>query len=387
MKQEKGSLELTQKAKNKSSSSKKRKALDRKLLGKEVLSIDLGQHSTKLVLGKITKSSIDIRGTYILKTPTGCVESGRILDMGRLSNQLKELIRSEKLKAKYAICTIENSEIITREIVLPTADEVSMQNMLEYEVQQYIPVELSEYIVQSKIIESFTEKEVRKTRFLATAVPKELVSSYYYLLQELDITPAVLDIQSNSVDKLAFAEMNSGDEMGFKDQSVAIVDFGYNHINVVLVEDGRYHFNRIIPEGAANIDRSLMSLFDYPMDEVEKLKILNVDLTPSGMPADNKEMNEDIMQAVNMIKNVIDSWVTELERIFKFYASRSMGNTVQKIYIYGGTAQMEGFDSYLSKAFNLPVKRIKSLSSIHMQTTTQTTIAPFANAIGTMIRR
>ena len=395
MKHMKVNSELAKKAGKNSRKSNNRKALNRKLQGKEVLSIDLGQHTSKLVLGKMTKSSVEIKCTYTFRTPSGCLENGRILDFGRLANCMKELLKEEKLKAKYALCTIENAEIITREIVLPTADETAMQDMLEFEVQQYIPVELSDYIVQSKIIETYVENDIKKTRFLSTAVPKELASSYFYLIQELGLDAAVLDIQSNSIDKLALSEMNAGDSLNFKDQSVAIVDFGYSHINVVLVEDGKYHFNRFISEGAASIDRSLMSYFDYTIEEVEKKKLISIDLTPVSSSSGDQGVDEiaagsqgeETMHVTNMVKNVIDGWVTELERVFKFYASRSMGNTVQKILIYGGTAQMEGFDAYLSETFNIPVQRIQSLSSVRMQNDAQASIAPFVNAIGTLIRR
>lgn len=395
MKLNKSNSELVKKAGKKSNRINSRKALEKKLQGKDVLSIDLGQHTSKLVLGRINKSTVEVKRTLIFRTPSGCLENGRIMDFGRLADKMKELLHEDKLKVKYALCTIENSEIITREIVLPTADEGSMMDMLDFEVQQYIPVELSDYIVQSKIIENFVENDVKKTRFLSTAVPKELASSYFYLIQELGIEPAVLDIQSNSVDKLAFSEMNAGDALNFKNQSVAIVDFGYSHINVVLVEDGKYHFNRFISEGASSIDRSLMSFFDYTIEEVEKKKLITIDLTPSSMEGGDRGLEEiaaagrgdEEMHAVNMVKNVIDSWITELERVFKYYASRSMGNTVQKILIYGGTAQMEGFDAYLSKSFNLPVQKIQSLSGVQIQNNSQASVAPFVNAIGTLIRR
>lgn len=395
MKQVKENSQSTKKPGKQSNKANYRKTLNRKLQGKELLSIDLGQHTSKLVLGKMNKSSVEIKSTYTFRTPVGCLENGRILDFGRLANRMKEFLKEEKLRAKYALCTIENAEIITREIVLPTADETAMQEMLDFEVQQYIPVELSDYIVQSKIIESFVENEINKTRFLSTAVPKDLATSYLYLIQELGMNAAVLDIQSNSVDKLALAELTAGDGLNFQNQSVAIVDFGYSHINVVLVEDGKYHFNRFFSEGAASIDRSLMSFFDYTAEEVEKRKLINIDLTPASSINGDQEMRdntvlnrrEETMHATNMAKNVIDGWITELDRIFKFYTSHSKGNIVQKILIYGGTAQMEGFDAYLSEAFEMPVQRIQSLSSVRVQNNTQTSIAPFVNAIGTLIRR
>jgi len=358
---------------------------NQKLQGKMVLSIDIGQHTTKLILGKAGKESVEVKRACMFRTPIGCLENGRILDSGKLENRLIEAIKSNNLKVKYVFCTVENAEIVTREIILPTADEDALQNMIQIEVQQCMPIDLDNYLIQSKILDTFDDNGTNKTRFLSTAVPKDLVQSYYDLLQKLDIKAAVLDIQSNSIDKLACLELN----LIPKDQTIAIVDFGYSHINVVLIENGKYQFNRYIGLGASNIDRQLMSFLNYSEEEIEQKKMTGIfsDAFSGELHESSITDEQDTLRATNIIRNFVDNWIDELGLVFKYYTNKSKGRAIQKILIHGGMAQMEGFDSYLAREFGVPVEYIQKLSSRPFQTNNVQNVTQYLNAVGALIRR
>lgn len=366
-----------------------RRTDSRKFLGKPLLSVDIGQHTAKMVLGRVVKPNlIEVRRAVSFPTPRGSMEKGRILDMIELSRQIRNFTGSEK--PSFVLCTMENAEIITREIILPTAGEVEMESMLQFEVQQYMPVDLENYIIQSKLLDSFQDGGASKTRFLSTAVPKDLAQSYFDLMQRASLKPDVLDIQSNSIDKLISAEIAaSPDSVIPADASVAIVDFGYSHINIVLIEKGKYQFNRYIDQGAESIDRSLMGVFDYSEEENERRKQSVIDLATSFSIVSDASQGTDpaAQREVNIVKNVVDNWADEFERVFKYYSSRSTGKVVEKILIHGGTTQIKGFGSYLSKVIGIPVEQIQKLGCVKVQDGTVSSITPYLNAIGAFIRR
>lgn len=368
-----------------------RKEDSEKFLGKTVLSIDIGQHTTKLVLGRVAKPGvIEVKRAISVPTPHDSMEKGRILDDVAISEQIAQVISREKLTASYVFCTMENAEIITREIILPTADEAEMKRMLEYEVQQYMPVDLGNYIIQSKGLDSFSDDGTSKTRFLATAVPKDLVQSYYDLMQRLNLKVSVMDIQSNAINKLVLSEIAAGVESVFPaDESVAIVDLGYSHINVVLIENGKYQFNRYIDQGAAEIDRSLKSVFEYEAEDIERRKqdVLDLNTSFTVLTDSQQETDQLALREVNVVKNVVDNWSDELERVFKYYTSRSAGKSVQKILIHGGTAQIKGLSAYLTKVLGIPVERIETISCIRVQDSANPSLTCYLSAVGAFIRR
>lgn len=360
-----------------------------KYLGKPLLSIDIGQHTTKIVLGRVAKpAAIEVRRAVCFPTPRGSMEKGRILDFTELSQQIRHFAGSEK--PSYVLCTMENAEIITREIILPTADEAEMENMLQFEVQQYMPVDLEDYIIQSKLLDSFQDGGTNKTRFLSTAVPKDLAQSYYDLMLRSNLKPDVLDIQSNSIDKLFSTAIAAMPDAAIPaDEAVAIVDFGYNHINVVLIENGQYQFNRYIDQGSEGIDRGLMGAFHYSQEETEQRKQGAIDLSASlsitSGPA--QEPDHIALQEVNLVKGSLDNWADEFERVFKYYTSRNTEKEITKILIHGGVTHIKGFDVYLSKIMGIPVEQIQALSCVKVQDSSVSSITPYLNAIGAFIRR
>lgn len=360
-----------------------------KLQGKEILSLDFGQHTTKFVLGKVSKTTINVDRALEIPTPFGSVEKGRIIDFELLKNHFKEFIKSEKIKPAYVICSVENNEIITREITLPTTNEDQMNKMLEFEVQQYMPIEMNDYIVQSKIIETFEEDDVKKTRLLAAAMPKEMARSYFDMLHAVELNAHVLDLQSNSIDKLLQGGFLINGDVDANSKSVAVIDFGYSHINVVIFDKGQYKFNRLIAQGSEAIDSNLISFLDYTKREAEEKKVDLVDISEvyNQEEAHLLMLDEETMRIRNIVKNVVDSWINEIERIFKFHTSRGAGNAIDKIYIYGGASQMEGLDKYLQDTFNIPTMRIKNITNVTIQNSTAKTMTPFVNALGAMIRR
>lgn len=369
---------------------KGKKAL--KLTGKDVVSIDIGQHTTKIVAGKPGKDSISVQHAVAVLTPKDSYEKGRITDFQSLKKAIGGALDAQKIRSRLALCTVESSEIITREVLVPTAGEEQIEKMLEFEIQQYMPIELNEYMVQSKILEQVMEDGVEKTRVLVTAVPRELAKNYHDLMHSMGLQPAVMDIQSNAVDKLLGMKVQINGQNNFNEESVAMLDIGYNHINVIVLENGKYKFNRFVNLGARNIDHNLANFMDVTFEEAEKLKLSIVDLN-KDMDYDDTSLthNEEMatqMRVINIVRNTVDSWVDDIERIFKYYTTRGTGNVIDAIYLYGGSAQMRGLDAYLQDAFNIKTNSVVSMTNVNINHYSgDASLASYLNALGTMIRR
>lgn len=363
-----------------------------KLAGKEVISLDIGQHSIQMVVGKPGMGSIDVKHAISLRTPKGCYEKGRITDMETLKNSIGTTLDSLKIRTKTALCVVESSEIITREVLLPAAEEEQIEKMLAFEIQQYMPIELDDYMVQSKVLEEVVEGGVAKSRVLVTAVPKDLSRTYYDLIKSLSLQPTVFDIESNALDKLIASNFLINGDDSIKEHSVAVLDIGYSHLNVIVFEKGHYKFNRFINQGSQSIDQNLVSFMDVSFDDAEKLKSdiahLNKEFELPDELLDPSEPQAQKMRVLNIVRNTVDSWVDDIDRIFKYYTTRGMGNSIEQIYLYGGSSRLKGLDEYLQDAFGIPTSCISSLTNVNIgQYTGDAALGSYINALGTMIRR
>ena len=361
------------------------------LTGKDVVAIDIGQHTTKIVAGKPGKNEITVQHAASIPTPRDSYDKGRITNFNGMKKTIGGLLDSLKVRSRTALCSIESTEVITREVVIPNASEDQMEKMLEYEIQQYMPIEMKDYIVQTKKLEDVVEDGAQKVRMLVTAVPRELAQNYYELFNYMSLHPAVLDIQSNALDKLIDMNMQINSNSELKEQAVAMIDIGYSHINVIVFENGHYKFNRSINLGARNIDSNLANFMDITYEEAERYKMEIEDLNQALDIEGELDQDEEAarkLRVLNIVRNSVDSWIEEIERIFKYYTTRSIGNTIDAIYLYGGTAEMKGLDQYFLDVFNIPTSTVNSLTNVKINHYAgEASLSSYLNSLGTMVRR
>jgi len=246
--------------------------------------------------------------------------------------------------------------------------------------------------VQPKILEEVMDDGVEKARMLVTAVPKDLARNYYDLIQSINLEPLVLDIQSNAIDKLFSGGFQFNGDKDLMEQVVAVIDIGHSRINVIIFEKGKYKFNRIINLGARNINQNLANFMDVTHAEAENYKYDIEDLNKEpSIPDDSSEVDSEIekkLRVLNIARNSIDSWIEEIERVFKYYITREAGNVIDVVYLYGGMTQMNGFEVYMQDAFGISTKIVHSLTKVNInQFSGESSLSCYLNAIGTMVRK
>ena len=127
---------------------------------KKILSLDIGSYEIKAVEGKNTKNGIIVDNYFSIPTPEGAYMDGEILDKDLICYVLNEELKNRKIKTKNVHLTINSSTIITREVIIPKVDEEEIENILQYQIEEYIPMNPEDYIVQFKIIDTIYEEDI-----------------------------------------------------------------------------------------------------------------------------------------------------------------------------------------------------------------------------------
>ncbi len=363
------------------------------IAGKKVISIDIGQHTTKIIAGKIHEKSIELTHAITFPTPSNSYRDGQITDFTKLENAIASKLKALKIKASKALCSIDSSEIITRESIVPLGTDEEVEKMLDYEIQQYMPIKVKDYMILSKALENEEhEHGIQKVHALVTAIPNDIVYNYYDLLKALKLKPVVFDTQSNILDKLIGSEFIINEDVSIKDMSFAVIDVGYGHINVSIFKKGKYVFSRSLMMGAKGIDINLMRHLDVSRELAEAFKFGIKDLRRDSKPDnDEQELNKDELiknNVLNIVRSTIDNWLEGIEKVMHYYTTQSISNNIEQIYIYGGTTQINGFSQYIQQAYNIPVSHINGISNVTCDFFEgDEELMPYINALGTMIRR
>lgn len=342
-----------------------------------VLSIDLGTNMIKLAEGKYQKDKLTINKLLQIVTPEGAIADGKITNEEAIINTLEFLIKENNIKAKDLIFTTNSSSIINRDILIPMVQEEEMETVIRYEIQQYLPINLDDYIIQYIVLDEIVDDAGAKLKVNVTSFPEKMAASYYNIVNALELNPYALDVSYNSINKLAnYAQFtkNNGKILG---GTVAFVDMGATSINIAIYRNGKLDFTRMIKSGGDNIDYALSQSLNMSIKSTESLKKKDADL-----------LNYDEKDTLNItLRSSVDEILEELERIIKFYGNKS-NSTIEKIYIYGGLSNLKNIDIYMENRLNISVNKIKDIPNVDFTNKeyVDENLGEYLNAISAIIR-
>lgn len=200
---------------------------------------------------------------------------------------MKEALKTNKIRTKRVLFTVFSGKIITREIVLPGVKTHQINAIIESNVTEYFPIELSDYKITHMHISTFREGEnVGKHKVLVIAAEKVLIEGYEKLAEQLGLNIVDIDYAGNSV--FQATKQSAGAEA----------------IMAVKVE-GENALVTIIRQGTMVMQRTVNYNIGYQDDEPVS-------------------MDDAARVLVGTVLRVID-----------FYVSNNEDNRIEQIYIMG----------------------------------------------------
>jgi type IV pilus assembly protein PilM len=350
-------------------------------LAKYLISLDLGSQNIQIIYGRYNKGNIEIRNAVTAPIPEEVYKDGRIEDLDMMKQSIRDLITANKIKEKRTALTIQSTSIITRDIMLPATERQHLDNMVKYEIEQYLPIVATEYIIDYSVLDEIDEDGIRKYRIHVAAIPKNMVEQYLSLVKGIGLKPIALDILSNAAAKL-FSQNASinGEDLDIS-KTLAYIDFGYRSISIHILSKRKLEFSRMINLGAREMDEEISITCNLSLSQAEKKKIQEADLNPE----DYNELMADSFH--DIIRSQTDIWLAEIQKVFQYYISRTTGNHIEGIYLYGGGSRLKGLDKYVEQALNLRTRNIDNLAIIKTAVSTSYfNPRDYINALGALIR-
>lgn len=337
-----------------------------------VVAFDIGSSIIKIVEGSYHKDELVVNKVVKSLTPKECIEDGRILNNSLLSNELKRLMRENSINTKYGICTNNSTTIINREILIPKVEDEEIQTVVRFEIQQYLPINLDDYVFQ--VTKLGEDEENNKLNVRVIAYPDKIARGYYDMLRDMELKPYALDVNYNALNKLVnyFEQINR--EQYNQEKSVVFIDMGASSLDVNIYSNGILQFTRIIKAGGNYLDEVLIRELNINKEDLVKYKSKQVDLS-------------DIYSQDKSVLYEIDDWIEKIEKIIQFYRNKNMGIDIDNIFIYGGSAKLKGLCEYMTSKLSIDTELIENISNVHFNSKTPiVNIYDYINVIGSIIR-
>jgi type IV pilus assembly protein PilM len=350
-------------------------------LSQSLICLDLGSQNLHMVHGRYNKGSIVLNNASHLPIQDGVFRDGKIEDYQRLKDYIQSLISKNKVKEKNTVLTVQSTSIITRDITLPSVGREQLDNMVKYEIEHYLPIVATEYVIEYSVVSENKTEDADQYKIQVAAMPKNMVENYLNLVKDLGLKPIALDIHSNSASKLfALATAINGTTLD-KEKTLAFIDLGYSSINVHILSKGKLDFNRIINLGSRELDSEISIACNMTLEQAEMKKIQDAELNPSTF----NDLTIDSFH--ELVRSQVDIWLSEIQKIFQYYISRTTGNRIEAIFLYGGSSKLRGLSNYFQHVLNLPTMNVDEVNIIK-PTKNVKNFNPryYINALGGLIR-
>ncbi len=337
---------------------------------------------------------------------------------------------------KCAIC-IGGPDIILRQFVLPYMDTAALSLNVIHEIQAYIALSPDMYYIDHKV-HSFIESPdgSLQLKVLVAAVQKDKVDRILNLVKQCGFTPLYVDVLENAREKLinlltngvdlrqfdplpvVLAKGRQSDEnaklakkmkrqskkhvkpaltlapskdapaqKGKKKEPIvvanpdiinaAVISFGTHSTNVTIILGRRYYVSRYFNTGTFALDEVIGSIEGVNTAHAASLRrnahYFDENTTDAAAP---------------QVHTLIESLASEIISVIDYSFYRERTHKVDRVFISGNIAQMNGIVPFFSELFSMPVYQLDaSVSPLFSKRLTQKSeVSVYTNALGATLR-
>jgi len=353
---------------NKSTNKTKR---GEKMFEKDKIAIDLGQTNIKIMVG----NKKVVKHFEIIKTPEDSIKDDKIINLDKLKDSLQIYLNKNAIKTKAVAFAIHGQDVVSRHTEVPMMDQEGIKTSLDWEMNQYLPKDVAEYIIDYEVIERIETAEKKALRLLVAAVPKEKVEKIVKLCEMLSLQLVAIDITSNCACRV-FKDLFKKDHSSV---NIGVIDIGSNSTNIIILDKGKLFIEREIPFGVNNILKEIIkqeniehsSAFEYLQDNINF--------------AGDLEASELEQKIITLFDNVLSS----LEKIITFFTIGKVKSNLDGIYLIGGGSVIKGLKEHVSNYFNCPSFVLDKAESVGVKTLIpkECDIKSYVGTLGLLIRK
>lgn len=327
--------------------------------GDTLVAIDCGATSVKVCVATISGRQLRIERLTETPLPAEAIREGTILDSESVLKALRTALAHAGVKTKKALLCVGGPQTTARTIRLPRMSPEVLQKSVQYEAARYLPSAAEEHLIGFQILPRGTDEQME---VLLVAAPRATAEPLLELVEKAGLEPELLELQPFA--GLRTVQALYGDSLPF---AYALVDLGGEHTQITVARNTMLALTRHIPIASGTFTAALKGYFHYSDEEAEQIK-QNLNLTELlqvGQPQENPPLR--------LIQPILDELIREIRRSLNYYQSQyqSQGTQgrIERLFLYGGGALMQGIDTYFEHKLGLPAQIVNPFQNTEVITT------------------
>ena len=304
-----------------------------------LVGLDIGSRTLKLAEIIDTKAGSTLKNFSTIDIEPGLIEEGSVRDPEAVSEYIRELFKSIKLKDKNVAISIGGYSVIVKKINVQTMTEDELHETIHFEAEQYIPFDISEVNLDFQILGE-SEHNPNQMNVLLVAAKKEMISEYINLMKMAKLHPRVIDVDAFALQNIF--KLNYSPE----DENIALIDIGASKTSLNILKDNVSEFMRDVSLGCEQINDKIASTVGCTIEETEEIKL--------GEESDLISA-EDLKE---IVVSVVTDWCIEIKRALDFFYSTYPEEQISRIVLSGGGANIKKFLELLAAETSAEVEVI-----------------------------
>jgi type IV pilus assembly protein PilM len=316
---------------------------------KEVIGLDIGSSSIKLVELRKGKTGYRLHNLAISLLPPEAIVDGAFMDSVTIIDAIRNLVSTARTKTKDVVSSISGHSVIVKKIPLPFMTEAELGESVRWEAERYIPFDINDVNIDFQIL-GVNQENPDLMDVVLVAAKKDIINDYVSVIMESGLNPVIIDIDSFALENML--AVNYGID---ESEKVALVNVGASVTNINILEKNISAFTRDIYKGGNQITEEIQRQIHVDFEEAEKIKM--------GEKADAS--SESIIQ--NVLKAASESLAVEIGNSLDFFQSTTNDEKVSKLYLSGGGSKIRDFDLVLQQQIEIPVEIVNPFKEIEFR--------------------
>ncbi len=300
---------------------------------KSVLGVDLGTAGIKIAELSRSGDKFDLKNYGILDFLATSIPGSAQEPLTRKGDAatkfgdelliagLRNLISRVKPSSHDVVASISSFLTFATVIELPYLSEKDLGKAIPFEARKYIPVPLSEVILDWSII-NVRESSLPNVEVFLAAVPKEEAERYRTIFLSAGLNLKALELENIALVRALIASDPS---------PLVIINLGGRSTSIVIVDKGFERVSRNYELGGFEVTKAVSASLGIGFERAEELK------KTQGLKGDSS--------FVEAATPLIDMIVFEAKKTIANY-EESKKSKIAKVILTGGQANMPGLKEY-----------------------------------------
>jgi type IV pilus assembly protein PilM len=296
------------------------------------------------------------------EVPEDVFQEGQIVDAPTLAEIIQTMVIDNKIKAKQVATVIPARESVTRVIPVPLElNDKELSDYMNQEAGLYLPFprEEADLDFQKLGVVIDPNDEMQKVQVALVATRKQVTDTYIETFQEAGLIIDVLEVNNFSLIRTVKSVL----EQYGPQEATVIANLDFDCTELAIVVEGIPHFNRTIPIGTWQMQKTLNEAMNLPpsRDTVELLGMTVPVFDTMGA------VGGETSPGTNALLKVLSELADELRRSIDFYLNQSDELEVAQLLLAGPGAAIGQIDEYFMQRLSMPTTKVDPIETLDLE--------------------